>query len=210
MGKLSGLRELPRINSRVGFYIEEHIFQSQLACRPRDLLRHASLIVLHKREQVHKPLQVWSIEFFRVGFFDHGLSFPQLTQKEIGESQVLIVVTARRFKAKGLAGLSQGLVMLPESHGNLAQVSRRNEIPRIGLCPEFVGLARLFEVAGGNLVVVGLDLQPLALGDPLAQLVSLPNIVRGQSHLPEIAINSCKQAIGPGKIRIQADCALCL
>jgi hypothetical protein len=92
-GKLPSLLKLPGIGGRIGFDAQEHVFHSRLARSPGHLLRHACRIVLQEGKQVHKQVQVWRIELFRMRRFDRGLGLLQPVQKEIGESEVLIIVT---------------------------------------------------------------------------------------------------------------------
>ena len=65
-----------------------------------------------------------------------------------------------------------------------AQVVRRHSISRIGLRPEFIGLARFFQVAGDKVIVVRLDVELLPLAHALAQFVGLPRVLRCQGWFP--------------------------
>jgi hypothetical protein len=95
--------------------------------------------------------------------------------------------------------------MLPELTVDGTYVERRLDISWIGLPPEFIRLARLFQVAGDKLMVVRLDVELLPLAHPLPQLVGPPRVLRPQAGLPESRIAHSERGIGHHEIRVEAD-----
>ena len=94
--------------------------------------------------------------------------------------------------------------MLPEITVDVTQVVPGYRIPWISLRPEFVGLARLFQVAG-NIMVETLDGKLLALAHALAQLVRLPRALRPEGSLPETVIAVTERRVSHGEIRVEAN-----
>jgi hypothetical protein len=68
----------------------------------------------------------------------------------------------------------------------------RNIISRIHLRPKFISLSCLFQVAGEMLIVMRIDVKPLPLTDPVAQLVPLLGILHRQAALAEIFVDRPK------------------
>src|SRR3974377_1453028 len=95
--------------------------------------------------------------------------------------------------------------MLPEITIDVTQVVPRRPISRVSLRPEFVSLARLFQVAGYQMIVVRLDVKLLALAHPFAQLVRLPAVLRPEGGLPEGIIAVTEGGVRHGEIRVEAD-----
>lgn len=97
------------------------------------------------------------------------------------------------------------LLILPETLVSDTQVSRRHIVSWICLLPEFIGLARLFQVACNKVVVVRFDIKILALAHPAPQFVGFPRLLRTQTEFSEIEIACPKRGIGHGEIRVQED-----
>ena len=76
-------------------------------------------------------MQVVGIELFRLRLFDRGSGLSQTIQKEMGESEVLIVNTARRVEADGFAGFRQCFVILSKNDS----ARRRSARPAIAAGP---------------------------------------------------------------------------
>ena len=85
------------------------------------------------------------------------------------------------------------------------QVEWWHIVSRIGLRPEFIDLARLFQVPCNALMVVRLNVQPLPLAPPISQLVGLQVVLRRQTGFPKAAVSIPEQGIRHGEVLVKAD-----
>ena len=72
-------------------------------------------------------------------------------------------------KTERLLGFCHSFVILPESSGVIAQILVRDEVSRIALHPQHIGLGLLLQFAGRERVVVGGDMELFALAHPIPQ-----------------------------------------
>jgi len=105
----------------------------------------------------------------------------------------------------GFANLLKGFVILPESTVDPAPEAPRLALSRVDLRPQFIGLARLFQVAGDVEIVARLDVELLRLANPLAQLVGLSDVFRRELGLPQTLVAQPELGIPHGEIRVEAD-----
>ena len=74
--------------------------------------------------------------------------------------------------------------------------------------PEFIDLARGFQVAGDVALIVRGDVEPLALAHTFAKIIRLSGALRRSRGLPEIAETGAHAGMSHREVSIQTDCAL--
>ena len=73
--------------------------------------------------------------------------------------------------------LAPGLCRIALGYGRCySGYSSSNVVSRVGLRPEFIDLARLFQIPGDIVLIVSLNIKPLPFAHSLAQLVGFSEI----------------------------------
>ena len=88
------------------------------------------------------------------------------------------------------------------------QVVVRGPVPGIGPLPKLVGLVLLVQVAEGGTVVVGGDIEPLELADPIPELEGSLSILECLLQFEEDAVRRTQAGMGDGELGIELDGAL--
>jgi hypothetical protein len=87
------------------------------------------------------------------------------------------------------------------------QIVEGDGIPRVGLAVEFVGGNAFVELAAVG-VIVGHDVEFLALAGAIAKLEGLLAVLLRQLGLAKVVVDGAEAGIGHGEIRIDLDGAL--
>jgi hypothetical protein len=86
-----------------------------------------------------------------------------------------------------------------------AEVGVGNFVSRITLRPRFVGSTGLLQIAGNEIVVVGVNIKFFALAGPVPQLLCFLRKLRRQAGLGNVVVCGGEAGIGHCKIRIKLD-----
>ncbi len=78
----------------------------------------------------------------------------------------------------------------------------------IDFAPLLVGLRLLVELAGDQSVIVGNDIEPLPLGDAVAQLIGAREGYVGAARFAHVAQDGSQPGVGHGEVRVQLGCLL--
>ena len=97
---------------------------------------------------------------------------------------------------------------MPETIVDANFETPRHVVAWIGLCPEFAGLERLFQIANDEFIVVRLDEELLPLAHTFAQPVGLTPVLRREAGLPEVRVAQPEKGISLGEIHVEADGSL--
>ena len=98
----------------------------------------------------------------------------------------------------------QCIVELPELVIDDRQIVERDGIPRVGLNIEFVGGNALVELAAVR-IIVGHDVELLALAGPIPKLETLLPVLFRQLRLPKVVIDRAEAGVSHRKVGIDLD-----
>src|SRR5277367_6555213 len=126
-----------------------------------------------------------------------------VAENDVGEIQAV-----RAAETHSLRPLRDRFVVLSERLEHDAEIGGGYLLAGIDLRPKLVDLAGLFQIAGNEMIVVGLNIELLPLTDSRTKLVSFAGIFRGEGFFAEVVIGGAQRGIGHCKIRIQLDGAL--
>ena len=108
-------------------------------------------------------MEVGGIKVLRQRLLCGGVRLIEMIQVNVRIDDVGVRQRIRRRDLTSFAIFSKRFVVFSQILVHHSQVVSGDLLARIGLLPQFVNLAGLFQVAGRELMVVRLDIEPLPL-----------------------------------------------
>jgi len=141
-------------------------------------------------------------EFSLQGGIQHRFGFVQPAQRLVCPRCSRVPVVVLRIDGEGLPGILQRLFPFALFAVLDAEIGTRDGIPRVRLRVEFVRGDSLIglPVVG---VVMGFDVQALALAGPVAQLESLLAVLFGFLGFSQIAVDRRQARVSQGEVGVQ-------
>ena len=139
-------------------------------------------------KQINLLVQIIALELALLSLLNRFLGVIHPVECKITCCEVAITNHCIWFQSQRLSGFSHSLLVLPKLCVNASQVAGRHQILRIALGPQFVHLAGLLNSPVTFCVVQGSDTVFFMFADPVAQCISLLDILRSQAGLSEITV----------------------
>ena len=190
-------RKLPAISGSVGFDIEHNVFESRLSHQPSRLTLHSCRVVLQEINKVKDLVICRIIQIVGLRLLRCRPGFVQTVNIQIVANEVRVGESASRTEFYRLLRRSEGLIVVAKNVVDVAQVGGRNVVARVGLRPQFIGLARCFQVPGDVIFIVRNDVKLFTLAYPFAQFVGLASIFGGTRGLAQVRRSSSPAARRP-------------